>query len=127
MRKRTLGAVLLAGLALSGAGAFTASNTIAGSTAGYGTAAVSGVTVTDTNYTLSLTDNSKVTAMSFTHADNLVGKTVLLDLKNGGADIAGDAATCVPGSGTALGKTVCTFTVPVSMTAFDGFALTVHQ
>ena len=29
MRKRTLGAVLLAGLALSGAGAFTASNTIA--------------------------------------------------------------------------------------------------
>ena len=84
MRKRTLGAVLLAGLALSGAGAFTASNSIANSTAGYGTGAVSGVTVTDTNYTLSLTDNSKVTAMSFTHADNLVGKTVLLDLKNAG-------------------------------------------
>ena len=127
MRKRTLGAVLLAGLALSGAGAFTASNTIADSTAGYGTAAVSGVTVTDTNYTLSLTDNSKVTAMSFTHADNLVGKTVLLDLTNGGTGIAGDANSCVPGAGTALAKTVCTFTVPVSMTAFDGFALTVHQ
>jgi hypothetical protein len=127
MRKRTLGAVLLAGLALSGAGAFTASNTIADSTAGYGTAAVSGVTVTDTNYTLSLTDNSKVTAMSFTHADNLVGKTVLLELKSAGADIAGDGNTCVAGTGTALGKTVCTFTSAVSMTAFDGFALTVHQ
>lgn len=126
MRKRTLGVVLLAGLAMSGAGAFTASNTIADSTAGYGTGDVSGVAVTDTNYTLSVTDNSKVTAMSFTHADDLALKTVLLELKNAGSDITGDANTCVPGTG-GLVKTVCTFTVAVNIAAFDGFALTVHQ
>ena len=130
MRKRTLGAALLAGLALSGAGAFTASNSIANSTAGYGTATVSGVTVTDTNYTLAALDNSKVTAMSFTHASDLSGKTVKLDLTNGGVVVSSAVSTCVGGSGTALGKTVCTFSAPaggVPLTSFDGFGLTVVQ
>ena len=130
MRKRTLGVVLLAGLALSGAGAFTASNSIANSTAGYGTATVSGVTVTDTNYTLAPTDNSKVTGMSFTHVSDLTGKTVKLDLTSGGTVVSSAVSTCVGGSGTALGKTVCTFTAPVGgvpLTSFDGFALTVVQ
>jgi hypothetical protein len=130
MRKRTLGAALLAGLALSGAGAFTASNSIANSTAGYGTATVSGVTVTDTNYTLAALDNSKVTAMSFTHASDLTGKTVKLDLTNAGVVVSSAVSTCVGGSGTALGKTVCTFSAPVGgvpLTSFDGFGLTVVQ
>src|SRR4051794_12604263 len=127
MRKRTLGAVLLAGLALSAAGAFTASNSIANSTAGYGTATVSGVTVTDTNYTLAALDNSKVTAMSFTHVSDLTGKTVKLDLTNGGTVVASAISTCVGGSGTALGKTVCTFTSPIgggALTAVGGLGAT---
>ena len=53
MRKRTLGVVLLAGLAMSGAGAFTGSNAMpsgsATATAGYGEVTASGVTVTDTS------------------------------------------------------------------------------
>lgn len=130
MRKRTLGVVLLAGLAMSGAGASTASNTIADSTAGFGDAAVSGVTVTDTNYTLAALDQSKVTAMSFTHAADLTGMTVLLELTNGGSAVAGVTSSCVGGAGTALAKTVCTFTLPVGgvdLASFDGFNLTVHQ
>ncbi|MCW2679573.1 MAG: hypothetical protein JWM62_974 [Frankiales bacterium] len=128
MRKRTLGVVLLAGLAMSGAGAFTASNTIASSTAGFGSGAVTGVTVTNTNYTLAALDNSKMTAMSFTHAVDLTGKTVLLELKNGTTPVVTTNA-CVPGAG-GTAKTVCTFTVPVGgvpLTSFDGFDLTVHQ
>ena len=51
MRKRTLGVVLVAGLAISGAGASTASNTVtSGGTAGYGTATVSGGTVNSIKY-----------------------------------------------------------------------------
>lgn len=128
MRKRTLGAALLAGLAVSGAGAFTASNTISGSTAGYGSAAVSGVTVTNTNYTVDPLDNSKITAVSLTHAADLTGKTVKLELTSAGTITqAATTNTCVPGSGGALGKTVCTFTSSVSTASFDGFNLLVVQ
>jgi hypothetical protein len=124
MRKRTLGAIVLAGLAVSGAGAFTASNTVADSVAGYGTANVTGVTVSNTAYTLNATDSSKVTAMTFTTAQSLVGKSVVLQLTNGGSNVTA-ASTCVGGALT----TACTFTTVggVAIASFDGFGLTVHQ
>jgi hypothetical protein len=124
MRKRTLGAIVLAGLALSGAGAFTASNSVPDSVAGYGTAAVSGVTVSNTTYTLNALDQSKVTAITFTHATSLVGKTVVMGLTSGGTDVTA-ANTCVGGALT----TVCTFTAAAgqAISSFDGLKLTVVQ
>lgn len=124
MRKRTLGVVLLAGLAMSGAGAFTASNTVADSVAGYGEAAVTGVTVTDTSYTLHAVDKSSVTVITFTHAEDLTGLNVVLGLQDNNVDVVAPN-TCVGG---AL-STVCTFTALTgqAIDSFDELQLTVVQ
>jgi uncharacterized spore protein YtfJ len=86
MYKRTLGVVLLAGLAMSGAGAFTASNTMSQSSnvAGYGEAAASGATVTDIAYSTVSTDATKLAQVVFKSSTNLaagVGKTAQMVLK----------------------------------------------
>ena len=79
MRKRTLGAVLLAGLALSGAGAFTASNTLpASGTAGYGTSSVSGATVNSVSYAPSSTDATKLSSVTFNATSDVTGMTAML-------------------------------------------------
>ncbi len=89
MRKRTLGVVLLAGLAMSGAGAFTASNTMSqgSNVAGYGEATATGATVTDIKYTTLTADNSKLSQVVFSSSTDLaagVGKTAKLILKDSG-------------------------------------------
>lgn len=88
MRKRTLGVVLLAGLAMSGAGAFTASNTMSQSSnvAGFGSSVATGATVTDISYTTDPTDATKLASVVFTSSTNLaagVGKTASLVLQEG--------------------------------------------
>ena len=133
MRKRTLGVVLVAGLAMSGAGAFTASNDMTGVTGGtdnvggFGTAVVTGATVTNVSYTVdpATVDNSKVSAIVFTATENLTGKTAELTLKNAGANVTAPN-TCVIAFVTASTIT-CTFTTAVDFTAFDGEALAVYQ
>lgn len=86
MRKRTLGVVLLAGLAMSGAGAFTGSNTFSNGsgtkTAGYGTVTATGVTVTDVDYNLSTTDSSKLASAVFTTTTDMTGKTAKMTLRD---------------------------------------------
>ena len=94
MRKRTLGVVLLAGLAMSGAGAFTASNTMSQSSnvAGYGQATATGATVTDIKYTTLTTDHSKLSQVVFVSSTNLaagVGKTAKMVLKDSGGGVVG--------------------------------------
>lgn len=70
MRKRTLGVVLLAGLAMSGAGAFTAANDMTAvqntdkNVAGYGNATVSGGKVSSINYSQDAL-TQKVTGATF--------------------------------------------------------------
>ena len=88
MRKRTLGAVLVAGLIASGAGAFTASNTMSQTSniAGFGTSTATGATVTDIAYTTDATDATKLASVIFTSSTNLaagVGKTASLVLQEG--------------------------------------------
>ena len=131
MRKRTLGAVVLAGLAVSGAGAFTAANdmtAISGGTtnvAGYGTATVTGATVTAVHYNLTATDQSKVDSIDFTATGNLSTKTALLSLTNGGSPVvAVNSCTLVYTTTTLIH---CTFVAAESLAAFDGEALTVSQ
>ena len=94
MRKRTLGVVLLAGLAMSGAGAFTANNTMSQTSnlAGYGEATATGVTVTDISYTTLTSDHSLLSEVVFTSSDDLalgVGKTAKMVLKDSGGSVLG--------------------------------------
>lgn len=97
MRKRTLGVVLLAGLAMSGAGAFTAANDLpTTTTAGYGAAAVTGATVTNIAYNVG-SDPSKLTDVVFTSTTNVTGKTATMTLRNGGVQV-GDSYTCALGT-----------------------------
>jgi len=102
MRKRTLGVVLLAGLAMSGAGAFTASNTMSQTSniAGYGQATVSGATVTDIKYATLATDASKLTQVVFTTSTDLsagVGKTAKMTLRSA-TGVMGSAYSCTIGA-----------------------------
>lgn len=133
MRKSTLGVTLLAGLAVSGGGAFTAANDMSAVTGGtknvggFGTATVTGATVTNVSYTVDpLTlDNSKVSAIVFTATENLTGKTAKLTLKNAGENVTAPNTCAVTFLTTS--SITCTFTSPVAFSAFDGEALAVYQ
>jgi hypothetical protein len=132
MRKRTLGAVLLAGLAVSGTGAFTASNTLPATTvAGYGAAAVTGATVTTIQYTPSATDSSKLSQVVFNSSTDVTGKTATMTLRSSGAQV-GSPYTCTLGA-YALTTMAITCSTGASDAAratfasFDSVALTVVQ
>lgn len=106
MRKRTLGVVLLAGLAMSGAGAFTASNTFeageADRFAGYGQATASGLAITDIDYNLS-SDLDQLESVDFTTSTNATASVVKLVLKSGTTQV-GSAYTCTATSPYLLGS-----------------------
>jgi hypothetical protein len=143
MRKRTLGAVLLAGLAMSGAAAFTGSNNMtaaATNTAGYGSATASGVTVTDIDFATVANDESKVDSVTFTTSDNLTGKVARLSLRNAaGAQLS--AYDCVESHTAAVADNpltplvdetaaahstaVCDVTDNVGYASFENVGLTV--
>jgi hypothetical protein len=119
MRKRTLGVFLLAGLAMSGAGAFTASNTmtaVEGGTknvAGYGAATVTGATVTAIDYTHSTTDGSVLTQVDFVASGSLVGKQARVTLWDTATDpdtnegsYACDTGTAQSAAAVVLGVTL---------------------
>ena len=65
-RSRTLGAFLVAAALATGAYAFTATNTVPGSSAGSGSGTISGYTVSGIAYTLNATTPSDIDSMSFT-------------------------------------------------------------
>ncbi|MBC7375386.1 MAG: hypothetical protein H7323_15460 [Frankiales bacterium] len=77
MRKtfKLFGAVAIAGLVATTGSAFTASNTVAPSIAGYGTSTISGATATALAYTLSA-DGTSITGSSLTFTGNQTGRTV---------------------------------------------------
>jgi hypothetical protein len=64
-KRRTIIALLLAFVLAAAAYAFTASNTVAGGSAGDGSGAISGYTVTATSYTLNAADPSLLDKVSF--------------------------------------------------------------
>ncbi|MCW2567091.1 MAG: hypothetical protein JWN54_1188 [Mycobacterium sp.] len=105
MRKRTIGAIVAAGvIAVAVGSASTASNTIPDSKAGYGTSNISGATATSLTYTLAA-DGKTITGADLVFNEDLTGKTVK-------AAFGTDAlATCVVG-------TFATPNQPVSCTGF---------
>lgn len=131
MRKRTLGAIVLAGLAVSGAGAFTASNTLpATTTAGYGAAAVTGATITTIAYTPSTTDSSKLSQVVFTSTTDVTGKTATMTLRNAGSQVSGPYS-CTLGAYLTTMTITCstgaTDAARAAIASFDSVALTVVQ
>lgn len=73
-RRITL-AVILTGALAAGGAAFTASNTVASSTAGYGTSHITGATATDIKYTLS-SDGTQINSALITFSGDLSNDTV---------------------------------------------------
>lgn len=145
MRKRTLGVVLVAGLAMSGAGAFTASNTFenASNVAGYGQNTVTGATVSAIAYTQSTTDSSKISAVKFQVNEDVTKKTSSLTLRSGtnGATLVSGPYSCSPGAYTATAvldanglvttpagtPVTCTLSPEVAIDSFTSTGLTVTQ
>lgn len=92
MRKSTklivVAAAAAAGIAVMGASsAFTDSNTVPDSTAGYGTSTVSGVQVDAVNYTQNATNPKVLDAVNFTTAVDVTAMTSTLTLTVNGIDL----------------------------------------
>jgi hypothetical protein len=104
IRKRTVVAVVaVAGIAAAGGSAFTDSNTVPESVAGYGTSSVSGATVTSVAHTLSA-NGSKITGSTLTFETAQTGRTVKAGFDSSALEscsLAADAlsATCTYASG----------------------------
>jgi hypothetical protein len=82
--KRLLVTVLFAGVLASAAYAFTASNTVPGSTAGQGATAISGYSATSVAYGLNATTPSNIDSVSFTLAP-AAAATVKIQLVSSGS------------------------------------------
>jgi hypothetical protein len=84
-KKRIVAAVAVIAALAAGGAAFTdsivGSPVTNGTTAGYGTLAITGATVTDVNYTLSANGTS-ITGVNFTFTGNLEGDTLQLAFDN---------------------------------------------
>ena len=139
MRKRTLGVALLTGLAMSGGGAFTASNAgvteKAGQAVGYGQAAVTGATVEKVTYNRTA-DGSKLNSVDFVISTDIAGKVAVLSLKAVASDVGtqyecdGEPAPGTPfvayDSTTGLGGiTITCSTSGVDVTSFNAVGLSV--
>jgi hypothetical protein len=77
--------LLLAGAGIAAAtaagSAFTAGNDVAASVAGYGEAAVTGVEVTDIDYTPLAADHAKLDKVTFTTTENVAGRVATMTLR----------------------------------------------
>lgn len=115
MHKRTiLAAVAVAGIAAAGGSAFTASNTVDDSVAGYGTSTVSGATVSAVAHTMSA-DGTTITSTLLTFDAAQTGRTVKAGF--GTADLE----ACTVDATEGLTAT-CTYATPydtASATAFN--------
>lgn len=132
MRKRTLGAVLLAGLAVSGAGAFTASNTMSNTSnvAGYGTSTATGATVTNITYTTVSTDATKLASVVFTTSTNITGMTAKMTLTQASGVLGSSPYACSLGTWNAVTSSMtvtCATADSPSVSALTSTGLTVTQ
>jgi hypothetical protein len=138
MRKSRL---LLAGVAVAAAAAatsaFTASNTVPPSVAGFGQAEVSGATVTNIHYVVNADDGTILDAVEFTTTDDITNNTSTMTLKTGstagvGGTVVGDPYPCVVKAGAGWDGTSLVLTCDTTGTTrnfedFDAVGLTVIQ
>ncbi|MGY2127714.1 hypothetical protein [Blastococcus sp. SYSU DS0617] len=140
-----LSRVLLAGAAVAAAGiatsAFTASNTVPDSVAGYGQGLVTGATVTDINYVANVDDGTILDAVVFTVTTDITNATSTMTLKSGadsngdGGNVVGDPYACSVTTGWDAGAPTpfllltCDTTVggPRNFEDFNSVGLTVLQ
>lgn len=101
MRSKTskiIGAVAIVAALVGSGAAFTASNTVPASVAGYGSSTISGATATALNYTLAA-DGTTITAAALTFTGDQTGRTVK-------AAFGTDALTaCTVGTFDSVGNT----------------------
>src|SRR6476469_2349068 len=96
--------VLLAGVAVAAAAAatsaFTASNTVPPSTAGYGAATVSGATATKISYVVNNADKALLDSINFEITQDITGMQAFLTLRTGGVSgsVVGVPITCSVGA-----------------------------
>jgi hypothetical protein len=130
--------VVFAGIAVAAAAAttsaFTASNTVADSLAGYGQDTVTGVHATDIRFTQSATDPSLLAAVEFTTTENVsVGHyTATMVLKTAASGTAvGAGSNGVAGvyscDVSVANKVTCAVTDTPSIATVGTVGLTVHQ
>jgi hypothetical protein len=73
--KRLIGAIAVIGAIVAGGAAFTASNTIPDTVAGYGTSHITGATATALHYTLN-TDGTQITTADLTFQGDQTGNVI---------------------------------------------------
>ena len=106
-RRSVLAALVVAGVVGSAAYAFTATNTVPASTAGSGSGAISGYTVSAIAYTLNATTPTNLDAVAFTIAPT-AATVVKIQLA-----AAGSWYTCA----NAAGSVICNTTSPQATVA----------
>jgi hypothetical protein len=119
--KRLIGAIAVIAAIVAGGAAFTASNTIPDTTAGYGTSNITGATATALHYTLNA-DGTQITTADLTfHGDqtgNVIkagfGTDALTSCTVGSYDSAGDATPATCSGYTQSTATSSTFNVAVT-------------
>jgi hypothetical protein len=117
-------AAITAVMILGGGAAFTASNVMPSSVAGYGESTVTGATVTAINYTLNSTDSSKLASVVFTAVPPIDDSAVAgLTLKNGGTSVESDS--CVVSTSSGISTITCATAGAPLINSFDGTGLTV--
>ena len=122
--------VLLAGVAVAGAAvttsAFTASNDVPDSVAGYDEATVSGATVSKIEYTLDGTNSALIDSIEFETTENVFGMQAVLQLQDADGDPVGGPITCTVSAFTTVTPISCP-TPDRPIVDFDGIALTIAQ
>ena len=109
-RSRILGALVVAVALGTGAYAFTATNTVPGSSAGSGSGTISGYTVSAVQYQLNATTPSDIDSMTFTLNANAA--TVKAKVVSGSTTYT----TCSIASGV---NVTCNFTPDIAVTTAD--------
>jgi hypothetical protein len=97
MRKSTKLITVAAALgfvAIGAGSAFTASNTVPASVAGFGEGLVTGATVTAVHYVQNAADPMKLDSVSFDSSTDLTATTVTMTLKDGSLVIMGSPYAC---------------------------------
>jgi hypothetical protein len=119
--KRIIGAIVVIAAIAAGGAAFTASNTVPDTVAGYGTSNISGATVTAMHYTLNA-DGTQITDASLTfqgdQTHNVVkagfGTDALTTCTVGSYDSTGDTTPATCSGYTQSTATSATFNVAVT-------------
>lgn len=120
--------IAVAAAAAAGTSAFTASNTVPNSVAGYGQGTISGATVTNIQYTPLSTDNTYLASVVFTTSTNVTTETSTMTLKLGATPLSGSPYSCTYSAYSAGTMTItCLTPNNPAFTAFDTVGLTVVQ